>query len=176
MYRNCENNGIEIINNATTPKHRKRFIIYDKERELQKANNRDFMAWVNDKDIIEKHFKGKVRFELNLRTKEQVRRFLDVQDNRLMSVLQSTANPILSVYDLAINEDRASSTVIYGKPDKLALLQQCGYDLQEVEMRIRATMSKTSSIGRRMEPYRKLLQDIQASDRPPMNIRDLIAG
>lgn len=175
LFQNCENNGLELFNNATTPKHRKRLILYDKEKELHKVNNRDFMDWVNDKDNLESHFKRKVRFELNLRTKAQVRQFLDIHDNKLMTVLHSTANPILTVYDLAINEDRTSTTTVYGKPDKLALLEQCGYDLQAVEMRIRATMSKTSSIGRKMEPYRKLLQEIQASGQPPMNIRNLIA-
>lgn len=176
LFKNCENNGLELFNNATTPKHRKRLILYDKEKELRKANNRDFMDWVNDKDDLEKHFKRKIRFELNLRTKEQVKTFLHISDNKLNNVLSSTANPILEVFDLAINEDRSSTTTVYDKPDKLAFLQQCGYDLQAVEMQIRATMSKTSSIGRRMEPYRKLLQDIQASVQPPMNIRDLIAG
>lgn len=175
LYRNCENNGIEITNNVTSSKHRKRLILYEKGKELRKANNRNFMDWVNDRDGLERHFESKMRFELNLRTKEQVRRFLGTQDNKLMTVLRSTANPILTVYDLAINEDRTSTTTVYGKPDKLALLEQCNYDLQAVEMRLRATTQRTSSIGRKMEPYRTLLHEIQNGDEP-MNIRNLITG
>lgn len=174
LYRNCENNGIEITNNATTPKHRKRLIMYDKEKEIHKSNNRDFMDWVNDRDDLERHFKSKTRFELNLRTKEQVRTFLHVSDNKLNNVLSSTANPILEVFDLAIREDNNSTSIVYGKPDKLALLEQCGYDLQAVEMRLRATTPRTSSISRKMEPYRALLHEIQDGDEP-MNIRNLIA-
>ncbi len=174
LCRNCENNGIVITNNATTFKHQMRFILYEKEKELHKATNREFIDWVNDINSLEEHFKNRVRFELNLRTKEQVRRLLDIQDNRLMTVLQSTANPILTIFDLAINEQINSTSVTYGKPDKLAMLQQCGYDLQAVEMRIRATTPKTTSISRKMEPYRRLLHEIQVSGET-MNIRDLIA-
>ena len=175
LYRNCENNGIEITNNATTPKHRKRLIMYDKDKELHKSNNRDFMDWVNDRDCLERQFKNKMRFELNLRTKAQVRTFLHISDNKLNNVLTSTANPILEVFDCAIREDKDSATIVYGKPDKLALLAECGYDLQAVEMRLRANTPRTSSIRRKMESYRKLLHEIQDSGES-MNIRDLITG
>lgn len=173
LYRNCENNGIEIINNATTPKHRKRLIMYDKEKELHKSNNRDFMDWVNDKDCLERQFKNKMRFELNLRTKKQVRTFLHISDNKLNNVLTSTANPILEIFDLAIDEVIVPNTVCYNKTEKLALLQQCNYDLQAVEMYIRENSPMTSSIRRKMEPYRKLLQEIHGGGET-MKIRDLL--
>ena len=175
LYRNCENNGIEITKNFTSSKHRKLLILYEKGKELHKANNRYFMDWVSDRDSLERRFKSKMRFELNLRTKEQVRTFLHISDNKLNNVLSSTANPVLEVFDRAINENRTSTTTVYGKPDKMALLEQCGYDLQAVEMRIRATTPPTSSIGRKMEPYRTLLHEIQDVDEP-MNIRNLIVG
>lgn len=174
--KNCSNNGFVIINNVTTPKYYKRFILYDKGKELRKANNRDFMDWVSDKDNLESYYKSKVRFELNLLNVKQVKRNLDIQDNKLMTVLQSKSNPILTVFDLIFNEDKIKTTTVYNKLDKLALLELCDYDLQAVEMRIRATMPRNSSISRKMEPYRKLLQDIQASEITPMNIRNLITG
>lgn len=174
--KNCSNNGFVIINNFTNSKYYKRFILYDKEKELHKANNRDFMDWVSEKDNLESYYKSKVRFELNLLNVKQVKRNLDIQDNKLMTVLQSKSNPILTVFDLIFNEDKIKTTTVYSKLDKLALLELCDYDLQAVEMRIRATMPRNSSISRKMEPYRKLLQDIQASEIPPMNIRNLITG
>ena len=67
-----------------------------------------------------------------------------------------------------------TTSTIYNKADKMAFLQKCNYDLQAVEMRIRASKPKTSSISRKMEPYRKLLHDIREANKP-MSIRNLIA-
>lgn len=173
LCRNCENNGIEIYNNATTSKRQKRFIIYDKTKELNMSRNKDFLNGLDNKDDLLQFFDNKLRFEFNLRTKEQVRSFLHIPDNSLCSVLNSTANPILEIFDLAIDEVVVPDAVCYNKSEKLALLQQCNYDLQAVEMRIRENSPKTSSIRRKMEPYRKLLQEIEGGGET-MKIRDLL--
>ena len=173
LCRSCENNGVEIYNNATTSKRQKRFIIYDKNKELNMARNRDFLNGLDDKDDLLQYFANKLRFEFNLRTKEQVRSFLRIPDNKLCCVLNSTANPILEIFDLAIDEVVVTDAATNNKADKLALLQQCSYNLQAVEMRIRESSPKTSSIRRKMEPYRKLLQEIQGGGET-MKIRDLL--
>jgi hypothetical protein len=164
---------MEIFNNATTSKNQKRFIIYDKTKELNMARNKDFLDGLNNKDDLLQSLANKVRFEFNLRTKKQIRSFLHIPDNRLCSVLNSTANPILEIFDLAIDEVIVPDAVCYNKTEKLALLQQCNYDLQAVEMRIRENTPKTSSIRRKMEPYKKLLHEIRGGCEA-MKIRDLL--
>lgn len=52
LCRNCENNGIEIYNNATTSKRQKRFIIYDKTKELNMSRNKDFLNGLDNKDDL----------------------------------------------------------------------------------------------------------------------------
>lgn len=173
LFQNCENNGIEIYNNATSHKWQKRFIIYDKTKELNMARNKEFLNGLCNKDDLLRFFANKLRFELNLRTKEQVRSFLHISNNSLYSVLNSTANPILEIFDLAIDETVVPNAVCYNKTEKLALLQQCNNDLRAVEMRIRENSPKTSSIRRKMEPYRKLLQEIEGGGET-MKIRDLL--
>ena len=176
LVRKCQNGGVEIYNSITTKKRFKRLVIYDKHLELQRTENRCFLNAINNPERLLQYFEGKIRVELNLRSMLMIRQMLNIPDNTLVNVLNSTANPILKMYDLAINENCISTSTIYNKPDKLALLEQCNYDLQAVEMRLRAATPRTSSISRKMEPYRKLLQDIQTSGQPPMNIRDLIEG
>lgn len=174
LVKKCQNGGIEICNSVTDKKRYKRFVMYDKHAELQRAENREFLNSISDPERLLQYYDGKVRFELNLRSMLMVRQILNIPDNTLINVLTSTANPILDVFDLAIKENDMTTSTIYNKADKMAFLQKCNYDLQAVEMRIRASKPKTSSISRKMEPYRKLLQDIREANKP-MNIRNLIA-
>lgn len=175
LVKNCQNNGLEIYNSVTTPRRFKRFIIYDKAKEMKRAENRGFLACVDNPDTLLHQFEGKVRIELNLRSKEQIRNYLHIPNNQLQAVLNSTSNPIIEVYDEAITETITTTDKIYNKTEKLALLEQCEYDLQAVEMKIREHTSKNTSIRRKMEPYRMLLQSVRTAEVKPMNIRKLIA-
>lgn len=89
-----------------------------------------------------------------------MRNFLHISDDSLCSVLNSTANPILEIFDLAIDETVVLNTVCNNKTEKLALLQLCNYDLRAVEMRIRENSPKTASLWRKMEPNKALSREI----------------
>lgn len=175
IIKKCQNNGLEIYNSVTTARRFKRFILYDKAKEMKRAENRGFLACVNNSCALLHQFDGKVRLELNLRSMEQVRNYLHITNNQLQAVLNTTANPILSIYDEAVSETIPVNTAIYNKAEKLALLEQCDYDLQAVEMKIREHTPTNTSIRRKMEPYRVLLQSIQNTETSPMNIREFIA-
>lgn len=174
LVRKCQNNGLEIYNSVTTKRRFKRFILYDKAKEMNRAENRGFLACVNDPKALLHQFDGKIRIELNLRSMEQIRNYLHISNNKLQSVLDSTANPILTIYDEAITETTPINTAVYNKAEKMALLEQCNYDLQAVELRIRELTPNNTSIRRKMEPYRLLLQSVQSTEVEEVNIRDLI--
>ncbi len=174
LAKNCRNNGLEIYNSVTTPRRFKRFIIYDKSKEMIRAENKGFLACVDNPNALLHQFDGRVRLELNLRSKEQIRNYLHIPNNQLQAVLNSTATPILEIYDESIAETIPVSNAIYNKAEKLALLEQCNYDLQAVEMKIREHTPKNSSIRRKMEPYRQLLQSIQNAAQNTMNLRQYI--
>ena len=144
-------------------------------KEMNLSENRGLLSIVKNPDTLLHQFEGKVRIELNLRSKEQIRNYLHIPNNQLQAVLNSTSNPILEVYDEAITETITTTDKIYNKTEKLALLEQCEYDLQAVEMKIREHTSKNTSIRRKMEPYRMLLQSVRTAEVKPMNIRKLIA-
>lgn len=174
LVKKCKNNGLIISNSVTTQRRSKRFVIYDKTKEMKRAENRGFLACVNNPRALLHQFDGKVRLELNLHSMELVRNYLHISDNQLQAVLNSTSNPILEVYDEAITETIPINGAVYNKAEKLALLEQCNYDLQAVEMRVREHTSKNTSIRRKMEPYRMLLQSVRTAEVKPMNIRKLI--
>lgn len=174
IVKKCQNNGLAVYNSVTTKRRFKRFIIYDKAEEMKRAGNRSFLSSVENPSQLLNQFSGKIRVELNLRSMEQVRNYLQIPDNDLQSVLESNSNPILSIWDEAINETTPVNVEVYNKTEKLALLKQCNFDLQAVEMKIREHTPKTSSIRRKMEPYRQLLQSINSDEVQPMNIRELL--
>ena len=127
--------------------------------------------------MIEKFF-SKIRIEFNLRSMEQIRKYLHVKDTSLESVLCSEAEPILEIWDEVIEENLSSVATsnpqVYNSLEKLSILKECNYDLQAVEMRLRASTRKNTSIRRKMESYKKLLQSIQSDEVRLMNIRNLI--
>lgn len=167
--------GISLENVCKTPRYKKRLVIYDKAKELQKAENVNFLNAVADKDQILSYFKDKVRFELNINTKAQIRNLLNIADNDLQTVLSATANPILSVLDEA---------VIYRKPQQRKqnlrdyehelLLKECGYDLVKVEAKVRALSSTNTSIKRVMQPYKDIQNYLQTLSVPIFDIRKLV--
>ena len=175
---NCKDytGGIVIENTVSTARHKKRLTIYGKGKELAKATNADFLQSLSNPQDIQDYFKDKIRFELNINAESQIRKLLNISTNDMNSVLNSTSNPILTVFDEAIKEISAPS---YSKnlndyKNKL-LLKECDFDLAKVEAKIRTLISKNTSIQRIMEPYKQLYQRM-FNDTPNeiINLRSLV--
>lgn len=174
IIRPCQNNGLEIYNAVTTKRRYKRLILYDKIKELKMAKNKSFLSSLSNPNKLLNRFAGKMRIEFNLRSIEQIRNYLHISNNNLESVLNATTNPLLEIWDESINETTPANIEVYNKADKIAMLEQCGYDLQAVEMKIRESSPKNTSIKRKMKPYKQLLQTLKADEGKQMNIRELI--
>ena len=174
----CKNygGGIVIENTVSTPRHKKRLTIYDKEKELMKATNAEFLKSSPNMEETIKHFTNTVRFELNINTEKQVRELLKISDNDLNSVIHSDANPILTIMDEAIREVKASSTAQNLRDyEHELLLKECHYDLSEVEAKIRGLISKNTSISRIMQPYKMLYQQhLNFTSKNTIQLRNLI--
>lgn len=166
--------GITIENVVTTPRYKKRLIVYDKAKELQSANNRYFLNAVSNPNEILSYFNGKTRFELNINTMDQIRNLLNIPNNNLLAVLTSKANPILSVIDEAIKyNDCQHRTMTLRDYEHCLLLKECNYDMSAVEAKVRTLSAKTTSITRIMKTYKNLYK--QMNSIPNVNIRELVA-
>jgi len=174
----CEKHrsGFALRNVAATPRHKKRIVIYDKGEELKLKKNKAFVDEVDRNYFIEDYFRDKVRFEMNINTKFQIRQFLGIQDNKLTSVLNSDANPILAILNEAIKEPIENTYHISSIKDYYCelTLKDCNYNMGEVEAKIRSLVSKNTSIKRMMEPYRELYQRIQNNKGPAFDLRKLV--
>lgn len=158
--------GITIENCVRTPRYKKRLILYDKTRELHRAANNAFLSSLNNRQDVEQYFQNKLRVELNINTMLQVRELLEVEDNDLMTVLTSQANPILSIVDEAIREHRQINHRLSLRDyERTLLLQSCNYNLLEVEAVVRGCCGRNTSITRAMQPYRDLLEAQTQTDQ-----------
>ena len=131
--------------------------IYDKAEELNRASNRAFLSLLREKQALLNYFDGKVRFEMNLNTKEQLRQTLHIASTTIEAVLGSTANPIWEFLDGAVEDEVADTqhTSLSELKNRL-LLEHCGYDLAKVEALLRAYCSPNTHISQAMKPYRAL--------------------
>lgn len=169
-------NGIVLENNVSTPRYKKRLVIYDKEKEMQMTDNVNFVKRLFDGQAVTDYFRGKVRFELNINTKQQIRQLLNIPNNDLQSVLNATTNPLLTVIDEAVRYDpqRPKAKTLRDYEREL-LLRECNFNLVKVEATIRALSSKNTPIKRAMQPYRELAKRIQTDTTPQIDLRQLVA-
>lgn len=168
-------NGIVVENVVATPRYKKRLAIYDKGNELRKATNINFINSLKNSCKVIDYYKNKIRFELNINTKQQIRQFLNIPNNRLINVLSSKANPILTVIDEAIKyESPLIKTRTIRDYERELLLKDCDFDLVRVEAKLRSLSSKNTSIKRLMQPYKDLYKRINSINSPTFDVRSLV--
>ncbi|MBO7185624.1 MAG: hypothetical protein J6V59_01860 [Alistipes sp.] len=109
LVRNIGDNFV-IEKNVQTKGYKRRLTIYDKAKEIQKAGNRGFLSTLDNPQLLLDYFDGKIRFELNLNSKEQIRRSLDIYDTSIGAVLNSTSTPIWDMLDNALVESNGEMT------------------------------------------------------------------
>ncbi len=168
-------NGICLRNKVTTDRCKKRICIYNKDKELKQQTNSLFLRSLHQPQRLLDYFHGKVRFELNIGTMVQVKRLLKIDDNSLIEVLNSTANPLLSVIDEALKKhiDSRQHTDFKDYVNSLILADNHN-DLAELEAKIRALTPKGTVIKRKMQPYREYFNR-QTDTSHQIDIRRLIS-
>lgn len=168
LVRNIGDNFV-IEKNVQTKSYKRRLTIYDKGKELQKAGNRSFISSLNNPQLLLDYFNGKIRFELNLNSKEQIRRSLNIADTSIQSVFGSVATPIWNILDNAIVEIDVNDTYSdIGELKNRLLLKHCGNDLAKVEALLRNYYSKGTHISQVMKPYRALAAKLSENLTPTL--------
>lgn len=162
ICRKLRNNNLVVEKNVTTKKTKKRMTIYDKGKEMQLAKNQRFVEEYGLAGV----FDGICRFELNLNSKNQIRKALGISNTKLQSVLTSDSNPILDFLDMVI-DNTSTSLALTDKKAYLTMLvlKDCDYDLEKVEAKMRQFhSSRGTAIGTIMQPYRQMLERLNTLD------------
>lgn len=158
-----KNNGNLIIEkNVDTPMYKRRLTIYDKHREMNMTKNTRYKEIY---DIDEDTFEGKLRLEMNLGSMAQIRSVLGVADNELLSVLSSSADPITEFVEEILSDTQTSPVTPSSKKEYEAslVLQDCGFDLDAVEAKLRLLSGRSFHPQRDMAIYRDLLNREQVA-------------
>ena len=166
-----------IEKNVQTKSYKRRLTIYDKAKEIQKAGNRRFLSTLDNPQLLLDYFDGKIRFELNLNSKEQIRKSLNIYDTSIGAVLNSTATPIWDMLDNALVESNGEMTCTdIGELKNKLLLEFCGGDLAKVEALLRNYYSKGTHISQVMKPYRALATKLADNFTPSLKqqLRNLL--
>lgn len=150
-----KNGNLIIEKNVMTRQYRKRLTIYDKQKEMSKADNMEYMKLY---DIDRLCFEGVCRFELNLNSQTQIENSLNIARTTLQEVLSSESSPIQSFVDEILADSDARPYADKKSYVSYLILKDCEYDIEKVEARMRGFHpSRGVNIGKVMQPYRDML-------------------
>ena len=169
-----------IVEHDRNDKRRKRRLtLYDKEKEMGLSKNK---RWLNSlgsdaaKQLTE-HFKGKVRFELNLYTKQAIRDELNIHDTSLSSVLNSDAKPIMHFLDkILMDNNKARQPKNLRDLERLALIEKYHKDITQVESLVNALKGKKTNLSQAMKPYRELYFGIGKNPSETASLKQRLRG
>ena len=161
ICRKLRNGNTVVEKNVVNREYKKRMTIYDKGKEMCKSANRPFVQ----KNGLEDAFSGMCRFELNLDSKEQIRKSLHISDTKLITVLSADADPIAEFLDEVVEPKDAIAMTDKKSYMTMLVLKDCDFDLEKVEAKMRAFYrSKGTSISKVMGPYKAMMEQINGRD------------
>ena len=157
--------GIVIAKTVKTSKYKRRLSIYDKGAEMRLKDNTDYIALLQNSEEIENYFHDKIRFELNLTSKQAIRDALCVISNDVMTVLNSPANPIREAMFEAIHiptEERQVSTL--RDFERLIVLEHFNFELPKLKNSIRKFYKDSNGLNKTIKAYRELTLNHTSTD------------
>lgn len=170
--RDVTSNRFTIESTVTTKRRKTRLVVYDKEIEMSRKANEEFLQAVREPNQLLQYFEGKIRFELNLNSIDRIRNFFGIQETKLTTLLQSTADPIKSLLESIVVDDPAiRSAADYSGNlrtlEHLLLLAACNFDMFTIEQVIRELYGSSRSITRAIKPYHELYRRLIDSISEP---------
>lgn len=170
------NGNFTIEKNVSTKSYKRRLTIYDKSKEIERAENKHFLSILSDKQKLLNYFEGKIRFEMNLNSMEQIRKALHIHDLSIMTVLGAADTyPIWEFLDQIITDSESKGFVKYNNVNELlrgALLQVCDYNIEKVEAQLRLCYSPNTHITQALNSYRELLKKM--NNTPSINLKQTL--
>lgn len=175
-YTNC---GYTITKSVKTCNRRIRVSIYDKQKEMLKATNAEYLESLDNKNDVLDYFNGRIRIEANVRTVSQIKNLCQTKGNSLLEVLNSTANPLLTIFDTIFdipdaNEPMLSDIQSLLSYDKLSvlkdalLIKECHNDPIIIDMVLNNCLSPNTN---KCKYKARLTRLINAQPLPNRNIQ-----
>lgn len=169
--------GIVIRKTVKTSKYQRRLTVYDKEAEMQKQSNLDFLSEIENSQEVVDYFKNKTRLELNLNSMQAIRDALNIESTSVRSVLNASVNPIreavLSAVKLSAEEREVKTLRDF---ERCAVLEKYDFDLPKIREAISRFYDNRNSVNKTIAVYRDLAQSLRPADSAWFyNILDQVA-
>jgi len=127
-----------MVFQSNAKRNNERVIFYDKKKEMNLLCNKKLIEQLSQDSID--YFKDKIRLELNLKTFEQIRKYLKIETTSLKEIFESQANPLLEVFCKIFKESESSPSIddLKKKSEiekilgRISLLHQHNYDINKV--------------------------------------------
>jgi len=99
ITRKYSTTGYTVTKDVKTKKCQLRLSIYDKYRDMLKADSSEYLKYISEPEAVMDYFRNKYRIEVNLITKQQIRKYLELADNSLVNALRANVNPLLEIFN-----------------------------------------------------------------------------
>ena len=165
--------GIAFSRDVKSKDCKESLILYNKDKELQRSDNLPFLNSLPNKNQVLDYFNNKTRFELSLDTPRKIRQYTDVKDTYIWDVLNTTANPLLKVFDSIFGNIVAYTKTKPQDYDTLTmdiLLAQYNNDLKQIEQALRGCYKARSGLLKRMNKIQQHLEYKRTSADKQANI------
>ena len=169
-YSTKNKKGNFIIEKEVLTDNRKlRLTIYDKEKEMKRADNKRWLNLLGDAaaDYITNYFRGKIRFEMNLTSLKAIKDQLNIKDNSLSLVINSEYNPIMPFLDkVLIDNTEAYEAKSVRDLERLAFMEKYNYDMKMIESEVRRILElskKKTKACQQMEKYHLLYNALHSN-------------
>lgn len=157
--------GIVIRKTVKTTKYQRRLTVYNKEAEMQKQSNLDFLCEIENSQEVVDYFKNKTRLELNLNSMQAIRDALNIESTSVQSVLNASANPIreavLSAVKLSADEKEVKTLRDF---ERCAVFEKYDFDLPKIREAISRFYDNRNSVNKTIAVYRDLAQTLRPAD------------
>ena len=157
-------------NTVKTQNRKIRLSFYDKYKELHKAGNSQFLDMLDDRFGVLVYFNGRSRIEANVRTVTQIKELFQIEDNSLMNVLDSSVNPLLTIFDTIFDiqnnpeptTSEVQSLLSYRKLSDLKnalLVKACDNDIAQIELVLQNCLSPHTNKGKYMAKLKRIINE-----------------
>lgn len=163
-WAHYEKEGITFSKDVKSKDCMEIMTLYNKEKEICTSHNKEFVNSLSKPQQIIDYFKGKTRFEITLNSPQKIMSYLNINDTKLFSVLNSNANPILNQFDRVFGN--TSTTIKIKEPafdnyedwSMKILIESYKGDLKQLEQDIRDKFSSRSGASKRMKKIEAIHQ------------------
>jgi len=140
-WQHYETSGITFNRDVKDEDSMDSFKIYNKEKEIDKSENKKFLSQLEDPDRVKEYFKeNNTRFEIVLKDKK-IKKYFDIQDTHIDNVFNSKTNPILLVFNNIFGTEELKTDLPRKySPDEWFMkntLIMYNHDIKKIKMELR---------------------------------------